>query len=152
MLSKDELERIEALDKARTQGEWETRSLEGKGYSRWMEQLGKCIDLSIEYGNADPEFHGVTVDVGEASAIVGFTGNGPTSKANAEFLAACSTAVPALLRHIEELTAERDRLREALELAEGYLVERGIEHKGTVGRTIVLPAIRAALGKEAQGE
>ena len=56
-----------------------------------------------------------------------------------------------LLRHIEELEGENERLREALELAEGYLVERGIEHKGTVGRTIVLPAIRAAL-KEAQGE
>ena len=33
----------------------------------------------------------------------------------------------------------------ALESAEAYLVERGIEYKGTVGRTILLPKIREAL-------
>ena len=34
---------------------------------------------------------------------------------------------------------------DALKTAETYLVERGIECKGTVGRTQVLPRIRAAL-------
>ena len=33
----------------------------------------------------------------------------------------------------------------ALESAEAYLVERGIEYKGTVGRTILLQKIREAL-------
>ena len=32
----------------------------------------------------------------------------------------------------------------ALKLAEEYLVERGIENRGRVGRTVVLPAIRVA--------
>ena len=35
--------------------------------------------------------------------------------------------------------------KKALSLAEEYLIARGIEHRGTVGRTIVLPAIREAL-------
>ena len=37
-----------------------------------------------------------------------------------------------------------DKAAEALKLAEDYLVERGIGHRGTVGRTMVLPAIRDA--------
>lgn len=35
----------------------------------------------------------------------------------------------------------------ALRKAETYLVERGIEYSGTVGRTEILPAIRKALSR-----
>ena len=38
-----------------------------------------------------------------------------------------------------------EQAEKALTLAEQYLVARGIEHRGTIGRTIVLPAIREAL-------
>ena len=38
-------------------------------------------------------------------------------------------------------------LLEALEEAEKYLVERGIEIRGFTGRTIILPKIRAAIAK-----
>ena len=37
-----------------------------------------------------------------------------------------------------------EQIDEALKLAEEYLVERGIENRGRVGRTVVLPAIRVA--------
>lgn len=49
-----------------------------------------------------------------------------------------------------QLTAEHgdvEKMREALEAAEQYLVERGVEVRGTVGRTKILPMIREALGK-----
>lgn len=36
-------------------------------------------------------------------------------------------------------------LRKALELAQKYLIDRGISNRGVVGRTVVLPAIAAAL-------
>ena len=49
------------------------------------------------------------------------------------------------------LIAAAPELLEALEGVEKYLVERGIERKGTVGRTIVLPAIKKAIAK-ARGE
>lgn len=35
----------------------------------------------------------------------------------------------------------------ACKIAEKYLVARGIEHRGTEGRTIVLPALREAIRK-----
>ena len=38
-----------------------------------------------------------------------------------------------------------EQAEKALAMAEQYLVARGIEHRGTIGRTIVLPAIREAL-------
>jgi len=43
------------------------------------------------------------------------------------------------------LERQRDELLEALEMVEIYLVERGIETRGTIGRTLVLPRIRAAI-------
>ena len=45
-------------------------------------------------------------------------------------------------RHLER---QRDELLEALEMVETYLVERGIKSRGTTGRTLVLPRIRAAI-------
>ena len=58
----------------------------------------------------------------------------------------------AIQREIERLLAIEEsgpqiveRAEKALALAEEYLIARGIEHRGTVGRTIVLPAIREAL-------
>ena len=55
-------------------------------------------------------------------------------------------------REIERLLAVEEvgpqigkQAEKALALAEEYLIARGIEHRGTVGRTIVLPAIREAL-------
>jgi hypothetical protein len=41
---------------------------------------------------------------------------------------------------------ERNEAREALRIAEKYLVDRGVEVRGIEGRTVVLPAIRKALG------
>lgn len=40
-----------------------------------------------------------------------------------------------------------DIKQSALKLCERYLVERGIETRGTTGRTIVLPAIRDAINE-----
>ena len=37
--------------------------------------------------------------------------------------------------------------KKALELAEKYLTDRGIRHKGEIGRTIVLPKIDQALAE-----
>ena len=54
---------------------------------------------------------------------------GPTQESNARLIAAAP------------------ELFETLLLVENYLVERGIEHKGKVGRTEILPKIRAALSK-----
>jgi hypothetical protein len=45
----------------------------------------------------------------------------------------------------EAAERQRDGLLEALEMVETYLVERGIESRGTTGRTLVLPRIRAAI-------
>ena len=42
-------------------------------------------------------------------------------------------------------TLALSQARIALKLVEDYLVARGIEHRGTVGRTIVLPQIREAI-------
>ena len=50
------------------------------------------------------------------------------------------------------LERERDELLEALEMVEIYLVERGIETRGTIGRTLVLPRIRAAIAAVKGGE
>jgi hypothetical protein len=47
--------------------------------------------------------------------------------------------------HARRLERQRDELMEALEMVETYLVERGIESRGTTGRTLVLPRIRAAI-------
>lgn len=38
-------------------------------------------------------------------------------------------------------------LKEVLLEVEKYLVDRGIEYRGEVGRTIILPKIRSALNK-----
>jgi len=49
---------------------------------------------------------------------------------------------------IELITAQRkekEQLREALEKARTYLEERGIRHRGKVGRTEILPMIDEAL-------
>ena len=53
----------------------------------------------------------------------------------------------AIQREIERLLAVEEagpqigeQAEKALAMAEQYLVARGIEHRGTVGRTIVLPA------------
>lgn len=43
-----------------------------------------------------------------------------------------------------------DVLAATLRQVETYLVERGIEYKGTVGRTQVLPAVRSAIAKAEQ--
>lgn len=43
------------------------------------------------------------------------------------------------------LELDRRALMEALELAETYLIERGIATRGTTGRTVVLPKMQAAL-------
>ena len=43
------------------------------------------------------------------------------------------------------LELDRAALMEALELAETYLIERGIATRGTTGRTVVLPKMQAAL-------
>jgi hypothetical protein len=43
------------------------------------------------------------------------------------------------------LELDRSALMEALELAETYLIERGIATRGTTGRTVVLPKMQAAL-------
>jgi hypothetical protein len=58
----------------------------------------------------------------------------------------------AIQREVERLLAVEEsgpqigeQSEKALALAEQYLVARGIEHRGTIGRTIVLPAIREAL-------
>lgn len=46
---------------------------------------------------------------------------------------------------VEILTEALYDCMDALKSAEQYLVERGIEQKGTIGRTQVLPRIRSAL-------
>jgi len=51
--------------------------------------------------------------------------------------------VPAYKSRLLEL--DRAALMEALELAETYLIERGIATRGTMGRTVVLPKMQAAL-------
>ena len=43
------------------------------------------------------------------------------------------------------LETDRAVLMEAMELAESYLIERGIATRGTTGRTVVLPKIQSAL-------
>jgi hypothetical protein len=48
-------------------------------------------------------------------------------------------------RMMQRLERQRDELLEALEMVETYLIERGIESRGTTGRTLVLPRIRAAI-------
>ena len=45
----------------------------------------------------------------------------------------------------QKLERDRAALMEALELAETYLIERGIATRGTTGRTVVLPKMQAAL-------
>ena len=58
----------------------------------------------------------------------------------------------AIQREVERLLAVEEsgpqvgeQAEKALILAEEYLIARGIEHRGTIGRTIVLLAIREAL-------
>ena len=48
------------------------------------------------------------------NVVVAYTGNGPNSANNANFLAHARTDIPALLDHIAALTEERDRMRTAL--------------------------------------
>jgi hypothetical protein len=50
------------------------------------------------------------------------------------------------------LERQRDELLETLEMVEIYLVERGIETRGTIGRTLVLPRIRDAIAAVKGGE
>jgi hypothetical protein len=45
------------------------------------------------------------------------------------------------------LIAAAPELLEALEEAETYLVERGIDIRGVTGRTVILPKMRAAIAK-----
>jgi hypothetical protein len=49
------------------------------------------------------------------------------------------------------LIASSPDLLEALEAAEAYLVERGLDFRGVTGRTVILPKMRAAIAK-ATGE
>lgn len=53
--------------------------------------------------------------------------------------------VPIVLRRLAEAEDRINKLTDALKEAERYLVERGIETRGVVGRTRVLPMIRKAL-------
>lgn len=46
-----------------------------------------------------------------------------------------------------DLEDKLDKACAALELAEKYLTDRGIRHKGEIGRTIVLPKIDQALAE-----
>ena len=50
-----------------------------------------------------------------------------------------------MILHARRLETDRSALMEALELAETYLMERGIATRGTVGRTVVLPKMQQAL-------
>lgn len=52
-----------------------------------------------------------------------------------------------LCAQLAHLTDVNKTLLETLEQCEAYLVERGIENKGVTGRTVILPAIRAAIAK-----
>jgi hypothetical protein len=45
------------------------------------------------------------------------------------------------------LIAAAPELLEALEEAETYLVERGVDIRGVTGRTVILPKMRAAIAK-----
>jgi hypothetical protein len=56
-----------------------------------------------------------------------------------------TTGYLAMAAHAEALEIDRAALMGALELAETYLIERGIATRGTMGRTVVLPKMQAAL-------
>lgn len=45
------------------------------------------------------------------------------------------------------MTPLKKQLAEVLMDVERYLVERGIEHRGVTGRTIILPKVREALAE-----
>lgn len=57
-----------------------------------------------------------------------------------------------VIAQVAHLVEVNKTLLETLEQCEAYLVERGIERKGVTGRTVILPAIRAALAKAKKGE
>jgi hypothetical protein len=116
MLSKSEIERIEALNAARTQELVRVGPLEGTTPEKWAQTVEQFAYISKAHGDADPQFWAVAIESPEqdGDVVTAMTGNGPTSKANAEFYAACHWAVPALLRHIEDVEGERDHLRELL--------------------------------------
>ena len=62
---------------------------------------------------------------------------------------------PVFCAEVETFAGKLERseanLLAALKECESYLVQRGVETRGTVGRTVILPKIRAAIAK-AEGD
>lgn len=148
-MKREELERIRALNAARTQELVRVGPLEGTTPEKWAQTVEQFAYISKAHGDADPQFWAVAIESPEqdGDVVTAMTGNGPTSKANAEFYAACHWAVPALLRHIEEVEGERDRA--LLVEVHGFL-RRDLYDDVEIADLIA--RIEAAVGKDGEGK
>lgn len=97
-----------------TPGPWVPRKEEYDSHAEMSEALAKTISHGghvLHYiGHQDPIFPAMT-------------GNGPTSKANAEFIAIAREAVPKALSRIEELEAALTEIASCHSLAPGDVVD-----------------------------
>ena len=110
-----DLEAIEARANAATRGPLEAVVLGVAGVSATREEtiayLTRCVDVG------GPDYWIVLCDKPDGPADVCHSGNGPTSRANADFIAHARTDVPALV-------AEVRRLRETLKRAKVLMDRR----------------------------
>ncbi len=94
-----EIERVLGLCEAATPGPWNPRREEFDSHA--------AMAGAFE-GTASKGGHVLHFVEHEEKVYPAFTGNGPTSKANAAFIAAARMALPAALADLARVTAERD--------------------------------------------
>lgn len=97
MLSEDELAAIEARLAAATMGPWEP-AIMGEVYATAPDERGvHCPNSDIAFIKEDGTWHSLLICRGM---------DGPTRVANAEFIAAARSDVPALVAEVRRLRAE----------------------------------------------
>jgi hypothetical protein len=110
-----DLKALMDLSKKASAAPWTNALLVGKdGITLQGDEAKKYAAEWIDSGG--PEFFAVLCEKPDGRADVCHTGNGPTSEANAAYIAAACNSVPSLIQRLQAAEEERDRYKAAMEL------------------------------------